>query len=63
MTERPRSNPAAAGLTLVATILLCAGGGLGIGLLVGLPALFGIAGVFVGAIGGVVLVYTRFKHI
>jgi hypothetical protein len=63
MTERPRSDPAAAGLTLVATILFCAGGGLGIGFLVGLPAPFGIAGVFVGAIAGVALVYTRFKHI
>jgi hypothetical protein len=63
MTEPPRSDPAGAGLTLVSTIILCGGIGLGLGALVGLPAPLGVAGVFVGAVVGVALVYARFKDV
>ena len=63
MTDPSGRNPAGAGLTLVATILLCAGLGLGIGALVGLTALLGIVGVFAGLAAGFALVYSRFKDI
>ena len=61
MTQRPRSDPAVAGLTLVSTILLCAGMGVGIGLLVGVPVLLAAIGVLVGAVAGVALVITRYR--
>lgn len=63
MTNRPGSDPAAAGVMLVVTILLCAGVGLGLGELVGLAVPFGLAGLFVGLVVGFALVYARFKDI
>ncbi len=63
MTKRPRSDPAAAGFTLLATIILCTGVGLGLGLLVGAPVPLVLAGVFVGSIAGFALVYARYKDI
>jgi hypothetical protein len=63
MTKRPGSDPAAAGVTLVATILLCSGAGLGLGLLVGAPVPLVLAGVFAGSIAGFALVYARYKDL
>ena len=63
MTQPPRSNPAAAGAMLLATIVSCAGAGFGIGAAVGLLVPLGLAGVFVGLIAGFALVYSRFKRV
>lgn len=63
MTRRPRSDPAAAGLMLLVTILLCAGVGFGAGAIVGLPVPLGLAGLFIGTVVGFALVYARFKDI
>jgi hypothetical protein len=56
-------SPAAAGSLLIATILACAGVGLALGLLVGAPALVGVAGGFVGIGVGFWVVYDRFKDL
>ena len=63
MTEPPRSNPAAAGAMLLATIVSCAGVGFAIGAALGLLVPLGLAGVFAGLIAGFALVYTRFRRI
>lgn len=54
---------AAAGSLLVATIVLCAAVGFGIGAAVGAPVPLGIAGVFVGAVAGIVVVARRFSDL
>jgi hypothetical protein len=54
---------AVAGSLLVATIVLCAAVGFGVGAAVGAPVPFGIAGVFVGAIAGIVVVARRFSDL
>ena len=54
---------AAAGSMLVATIVLCAGIGLGIGALVGAPVPLMLAGVFVGPIFGIIVVRARFRDL
>ena len=48
------------GQPVVATIILCGAVGLGVGAVVGLPVPFGIAGVFIGAVIGNVVVARRF---
>jgi hypothetical protein len=48
---------------LLATIVSCAALGFGIGALIGAAAPLGLAGVFVGLVGGVALVYARFRRI
>jgi hypothetical protein len=58
MPERSR-DAALAGFMLVVTAVA----GLGIGALVGAPALLGILGLFIGFGLGFALVYTRFKDI
>ena len=63
MTEPSPPNPAGAGLTLVVTMVLCGGAGLGLGALVGLPVLLGLVGLFAGLVAGFALVYTRFRNI
>jgi hypothetical protein len=66
MTDRP-SRPtmrgAVAGSLLLATIVLCAAVGFGIGAAVGAPVPLGIAGVFVGAVAGIVVVARRFSDL
>jgi hypothetical protein len=52
-----------AGTLLVTTMLLCAGVGLGIGALVGVPVLLGLAGLFAGLVAGFALVYVRFRDL
>ncbi len=51
---------AVAGSVLVATILLCAAVGFGIGVLAGAPVALGLAGLFVGVPLGIVVVIRRF---
>lgn len=58
--RQPRNRGAVAGTLIVATIVLCALVGLGVGALVGLAAPLGIAGVFIGVALGIVLVIKRF---
>ena len=62
MTDPPRSlmRGAVAGSVLVATIMLCAAIGFGLGALVGAPVPLGLAGLFVGVPLGIVLVIRRF---
>jgi len=62
-SDRPTNRGAVAGSLIVASIVLCALIGLGLGALVGQPALPAIAGVFVGLVLGFVLVYQRFKDL
>jgi hypothetical protein len=63
MTDPSGMNPAGAGLTLVATMLLLGALGLGVGAVLGLPVAFMIAGVFAGLFTGFAIVYTRFRDI
>jgi hypothetical protein len=63
MSDRRRTDPAAAGALLLASILTCGGIGLGIGAVVGLSVPFALTGLFAGLVVGFALVYTRFKDI
>src|SRR4051794_27722505 len=58
-----RMNPIAAGSLIVATIILCAGIGFGLGALVGLAVPLGILGLFAGVAAGLALVITRFRDL
>jgi hypothetical protein len=64
---RPRrpagTSPVVAGSTIVASIILCAGIGFGLGALVGLAVPLGIAGLFAGVATGIALVITRFRDL
>jgi hypothetical protein len=51
---------AVAGSVLVATILLCAAIGFGVGAIAGAPVPLGLAGLFVGVPLGIVVVIRRF---
>jgi hypothetical protein len=51
---------AVAGSLVVATIVLCAAVAFGVGAVVGAPVPFGVAGVFIGAVIGNVVVARRF---
>jgi F0F1-type ATP synthase assembly protein I len=63
LTDPPRPSAATAGFTLLAGVVMCAGIGVGVGLLVGSLPLFAIAGVFIGFGAGFWGVYARFKRI
>ena len=64
MTDRPPTNRAAqAGYLLISPAILGAAIGLGVGSLLGVPALLAILGVFVGLIGGFFLVHARFRDL
>jgi hypothetical protein len=56
----PTMRGAVAGSLLVATIVLCAAIGFGLGALVGAPVPLGLLGLFVGVVLGIVLVIRRF---
>ena len=58
-----KSSPAGAGALLIGAIVACAGVGLGIGALLGVPALLALAGGFVGVGVGFWIVYSRFKDL
>jgi hypothetical protein len=62
-TRSQGTSPAGAGALLIGTILACAAVGLGIGLLVGAPALVALAGGFVGVGVGFWVVYDRFRDL
>ena len=59
----PTMRGAVAGSLLVATIVLCAAIGFGLGAIVGAPVPVGLAGLFAGVVLGVVLVIRRFGDI
>lgn len=63
MSDPRRTDPAAAGVMLVAALVLCALAGLGLGALVGLHVPFALAGLFVGLVLGFALVHERFKDL
>ena len=58
-SERPHG--AVAGYLLVSVVLLCAGAGAAIGVLLDAVALLAIVGVFLGFIAGFALVYSRYR--
>jgi hypothetical protein len=58
-----KSSPAGAGALLIGAIVACAGAGLGIGALLGVPAPLALAGGFVGVGVGFWIVYSRFKDL
>ena len=62
-TERQGAGPAGAGALLIGTILACAGAGLGLGVVVGAPALLALAGGFVGVGAGFWVVHDRFRDL
>ena len=61
--RKPTMRGAVAGSVLLATLVLCAAVGFGLGAAVGAPLPLGIVGVFVGAIAGIVVVARRFSDI
>ena len=61
--QKPTTRAAVAGSLLVATILLCAGIGFGVGAAVGAPVLLGLVGLFVGFPAGVLVVRARFRDL
>ena len=66
MTEtppKPTMRGSVAGTMIVATIVLCAGVGFGIGALVGAPVALGLLGLFVGPVAGIALVRSRFRDL
>ena len=65
MTTGPptRVDAAAAGLSLVAAMIVGAAAGYGLGSLVDLAIPFGLAGLFAGLVAGLALVYARFRRI
>jgi hypothetical protein len=50
-------------MTVVGAMIGCAAAGYGLGSLVGLAVPLGLVGLFAGLVGGLVLVYARFKRI
>jgi hypothetical protein len=61
--DKPTMRGAVAGSLLLATIVLCAAVGFGVGAVVGLAVPLGIAGVFIGVIAGIAVVARRFSDI
>jgi hypothetical protein len=63
--DRPSEEAADAGRgrLIVATIVLCGGVGLGLGAVVGAPVPLAVAGVFIGALIGNVVVARRFSDL
>ena len=61
--SKPTMRGAVAGSLLVATIVLCAAVGFGIGALVGAAVPLGLVGLFVGPIVGIALVRSRFRDL
>jgi hypothetical protein len=61
--DKPTMRGAVAGSLIVATIIVCAAVGFGLGAVVGAAAPLGIVGVFAGVIAGIALVVRRFGDI
>lgn len=60
---KPTMRGSAAGMMIVATIVLCALVGYGIGALVGAPVVLGLLGLFAGPVAGIALVRSRFRDL
>ena len=60
---KPTMRGSVAGTMIVATIILCAGVGFGIGALVGAPVALGLLGLFAGPVVGIALVRSRFRDL
>ena len=60
---KPTMRGSVAGTMIVATIILCAGIGFGIGALVGAPVALGLLGLFAGPVVGIALVRSRFRDL
>jgi hypothetical protein len=56
-------DAATAGMSLVGAMVGCGAVGYGIGSLFGAEVILGLAGLFVGIVGGMVLVHARFRRI
>ena len=63
MNRSPGADAAAAGAMVIASLVLLAVIGYGIGSLVGLAVPLGLAGLFAGLVVGMALVYARFRRI
>jgi hypothetical protein len=63
MSDPSRPSPAGAGLTLVATMLLCGAVGFAIGAPLDFAVPLGLAGLFAGLFAGFALVYSRFRDL
>ena len=61
--DSPGAAAATAGFTVIVSLILCAAAGYGIGSLVGLEVPLGLAGLFVGLVVGMALVYARYRRI
>ena len=61
--QRPTMRGAVAGSLLVATIILCAAVGFGIGALVGAAVPLGLLGLILGPVAGIALVRSRFRDL
>jgi hypothetical protein len=61
--SRPTMRGAVAGSLLLGTVILCAAVGFGVGAAVGATVPLGIAGVFIGAVAGIVVVARRFSDL
>ena len=61
--SKPTMRGAVAGSLLVATIVLCAAVGFGIGALVGAAVPLGLAGLMAGPVVGIALVRKRFRDL
>jgi 4-hydroxybenzoate polyprenyltransferase len=61
--NRPTNRGAVAGSLLLATIIVCAAVGLGLGALVGAPVPLGLAGLFIGVPAGILVVARRFRDL
>jgi hypothetical protein len=60
---RPVNRGVVAGSLIVGAMLACAGAGLGVGALLGVPVLLGLAGLFAGFVVGLILVFNRFRDL
>ena len=56
-------DAASAGMSLVGAMVGCGAAGYGLGSLVDLAVPLGLLGLFVGIVGGMVLVHARFKRL
>jgi hypothetical protein len=61
--ESPGRDTAAAGAMVVASLILCAAAGYGLGTIVDLAVPLGLAGLFAGFVLGLILVHARFRRI
>jgi predicted lipid-binding transport protein (Tim44 family) len=60
---RPLNRGVVAGSLIVGAMLGCGGAGLGIGALLGVSAIVGLAGLFAGFVVGLILVFNRFRDL